>query len=270
MAIGPVALLRRWIRRHQRLRRSVGTVVAKVSSVRARTLTVRQRWDRAISYESTFWEDWLATKSFEDVEEYEKRLDPESPLEEELITDLFGHLPDETILILDVGAGPLTTLGKTYPGKKVDITAVDALAAEYDRILSGAGVTPPVRTQLCHGERLLETFTPSSFHIAYAANALDHSYDPILVIRNMLAVVKTAGFVVLSHRRNEAESKRYLGLHQWNFDHRGGRFLIWNRAQEHDMTTLLEDEADVQCRERDSYVECVITKRLAAVRPEPT
>lgn len=239
----------------------MGAAAARISSVRTRKLTTRERWERAISYEAKFWEDWLATKSFQDVEEYEKRLDPASAIEEELITERLEDLPDETISILDVGAGPLTTVGKTFPGKRLQITAVDALAADYDRILSAAGVTPPVRTELCHGERLLEKFAPSSFHIAYAANALDHSYHPVLVIKNMLEVVKPGGFVVLTHRRNEAESKGYLGLHQWNFEQRRGRLFVWNRGGEHDINAILGDQADVHCRDREGYVECVIRKR---------
>jgi SAM-dependent methyltransferase len=256
-----VALLRRWIRRHQRLRRIAGAIVAGVSGLRVRHLTTRQRWNRAIPYEANFWADWLATQAFGDVEEYRRRIDPSALLEDPLLADQITQLPGKTISILDVGAGPLTNVGKTYPGRDLRITAVDALASDYDRILDTAGVTPPVRTELCHGEQLLERFAPATFDIAFAANALDHSYDPVLVIRNMLQVVKPGGFVVLAHRRNEAESKHYLGLHQWNFEEREGRFVIWNREDVHDVTALLDDEARVDCRDRSSNVECVIRKR---------
>jgi SAM-dependent methyltransferase len=235
------------------LRRIAGAIV--------RHLTTRQRCNRAIPYEANFWADWLATQAFGDVEEYRRRIDPSALLEDPLLADQITQLPGKTISILDVGAGPLTNVGKTYPGRDLRITAVDALASDYDRILDTAGVTPPVRTELCHGEQLLERFAPATFDIAFAANALDHSYDPVLVIRNMLQVVKPGGFVVLAHRRNEAESKHYLGLHQWNFEEREGRFVIWNREDVHDVTALLDDEARVDCRDRSSNVECVIRKR---------
>jgi SAM-dependent methyltransferase len=239
----------------------VGPVAAKFLGLRNRRLTVRGRWDRAISYEANFWEDWLATKAFGDVEQFDKRLDPAAPLEDPLVTRRLDELADETITILDVGAGPLTSLGKTYPGKRLQIVPVDALAEEYDRLLAAANVTPPLRTLPCHAERLVEMFDASSFHIAYASNALDHSYDPVTAIKNMLRVVRPGGFVLLAHRRNEAESKSYLGLHQWNFENRDGRFVIWNRSGAHDVTDLLEHEADVHCRDEDGSVECVIAKR---------
>lgn len=264
MAPHPLAAIRRWIRTHPRLRRAAGTVAGSVDRLRARGLTTRERWDRAISYEANFWADWLATRAFGDVGEYRKRLDPAAPVEDELVAGRLRELPDETLSILDVGAGPLTTVGKTYAGKELRITAVDPLATDYDQILAGADVTPPVRTELCHGERLLEKFEPASFDIAFAANALDHSYDPVLVIQNMLEVVRPGGFVVLSHRRNEAESKGYLGLHQWNFEQRDGRLVVWNRDSSHDVNALLESRADVECRDRGSDVECVIRKRAAA------
>jgi SAM-dependent methyltransferase len=255
-----VAWLRRWIRSHERLRRAAGAIVASLSRLRTRRLTTRERWERAIPYESNFWADWLATKAFDDVAQYERRVDPSAVLDEALITDRFKDLPEGKVTILDVGAGPLTTVGKTYPGRQLQIVAIDPLAEAYDRTLAEAGVTPPVRTEAGEGERLLEAFEPSSFDIAYAANALDHSYDPVLVIRNMLEVVKPGGFVLLTHRQNEAESKGYLGLHQWNFENRHGRFFIWNQTSGNDVAELLGDSADVQCSEHDGYVECVIRK----------
>jgi SAM-dependent methyltransferase len=248
------------VRRHERIRRIVGGVAHRISRLRASGGSLQEKWEGAVGGEASFWDDWLATQAFGDIAQYERRVDPDAPLEESLIVDRLRDLAGETISILDVGAGPLTTVGKTYPGKKLEIVAVDPLAAEYDEALSKAGVTSPVRTTFCHGERLLESFEPGSFDIAYAANALDHSYDPVGVIRNMLAIVKPGGFVLLTHKPNEAERKGYMGLHQWNFANRGGRFFIWNRENENDMTALLGEDADVDCAEVDGYVQCVIRK----------
>ena len=40
-----------------------------------------------------------------------------------------------TVRVLDVGAGPLTALGKVWPGRTLELTAVDPLADEYNAIL---------------------------------------------------------------------------------------------------------------------------------------
>ena len=116
------------------------------------------------------------------------------------------------------GAGPLTALGFRYPGKTLTIVPVDPLADEYDRLLRDAGLDPPIRTIRVAGEALLEHFGSRRFDIAYASNALDHSADPFTIISNMVAVVRPGGIVLLRHKRNEGESARYGGLHQWNFD----------------------------------------------------
>jgi SAM-dependent methyltransferase len=63
-------------------------------------------------------------------------------------------------------------------------------------------VVPPVRTRRCDSERLLDMFEPDSFDVAYASNTLDHSYDPLRAIRQMIAVVRPGGIVLLQHFPN--------------------------------------------------------------------
>jgi hypothetical protein len=60
-------------------------------------------------------------------------------------------------------------------------------------------------------------------------NALDHSYDPLRGIQQMLEVVKPGHYVLLLHKVNEAENQNYKAFHQWNFCAEEGRFIIWNR-----------------------------------------
>jgi hypothetical protein len=59
----------------------------------------------------------------------------------------------------------------------------------------------------------------------------------------MVAVVRAGGVVLLRHKRNEGEAARYGGLHQWNFDARGQRFLLWNTAVQVDVGSALEGRA---------------------------
>src|SRR5438876_479261 len=80
--------------------------------------------------------------------------------------------------------------------------------------------------------RALMRFGSGSFDIAYATNSLDHSADPFTIISNMVAVVRAGGVVLLRHKRNEGESARYGGLHQWNFDVINDDLLVWNDAVE--------------------------------------
>jgi SAM-dependent methyltransferase len=194
-------------------------------------------WQRRKRNEVDFWAGWLvgAPGTEEWASDRESRLAPETEITDPLVREELERNPAQNISILDVGAGPITKLGFVYPGKTLTIVAVDPLAEDYDRLLRDADLTPPVRTIGVAGEALLEHFGPETFDIAYAGNSLDHSADPFAIIANMVAVVRAGGIVLLRHKRNEGESARYGGLHQWNFDVDGESLMLWNNAVELDV-----------------------------------
>jgi len=202
----------------------------------------RLLWRARTRSEVDFWAAWLtgAPGTEQWATDREERLDPETQIRDPLVRAELERDPAEEISILDVGAGPLTWLGYRYPGKTLTIVPVDPLADEYDRLLDEAGLDPPVRTIRVAGEALLEHFGPHRFDIAYATNALDHSADPFAIISEMVAVVRAGGVVLLRHKRNEGESARYGGLHQWNFDAVDGSLIVWNNAVEMDVGSALE------------------------------
>ena len=171
---------------------------------------IREIWTKALSDESAFWQAWFETKGGQWPDDYAKRVDPELPLQPEL-RELLEAPEGSTVRVLDVGAGPLTMLGKVWPGRIVDLVAVDPLARQYDEIMEKVGVTPLVRTQAADGEKLSDVFPAASFDLVHARNCLDHSYDPVLCLKQMFALVKPGGHVVTTHFNNEA-GKRKL---QW-------------------------------------------------------
>jgi SAM-dependent methyltransferase len=131
---------------------------------------------------------------------------------------------------------------------------VDPLADEYGALLKRYEIEPPVRTIKAHGERLLEQFAPGTFDIAYATNSLDHSYDPLLIVRNMLALVNEAGVVLLRHVLREGVRQQWVGPHQWNFDVDGGDVLIWNHAVRHSLGSALAAQASVEGWVEEGFV----------------
>jgi SAM-dependent methyltransferase len=206
---------------------------------------------KGVSHEIDFWTRWFTTKGLYWPDEYRSRLDPDSQLDESLIVERLPELGDE-VSILDVGAGPLTILGKRYPGKTLRITPVDPLAREYDTLLAEFGIEAPIRTDFCPGEQLLKKFPPGHFDIAYARNSIDHSYDPAAIVRNMVTLVQPGGYVLLRHVRREGEHQKYSGFHQWNLDVEDGHFVLWNRVGKHDLTTDLAHLASVDAYRDDS------------------
>jgi hypothetical protein len=73
----------------------------------------------------------------------------------------------------------------------------------------------------------------------------------------MVRLAKPGGYVLLNHAQNEALNEGYTGLHQWNFSEKAGRFVIWNPAQEIDMSERLSPacEVRVQSSEGGIFVE---------------
>jgi SAM-dependent methyltransferase len=197
-------------------------------------LVRRVLWRTRAKSEVDFWRDWLsgAPGTEQWADDRRRRLDPATEIQDPLVRAELDASPDTEISVLDVGAGPLTLLGYRYPGKQLDIVAVDPLADDYDVLLREANLEPPVRTIAVAGESLLEHFGARRFDIAYASNALDHSADPVRIISNMVSLVRPGGVVLLRHKRNEGASARYGGLHQWNFDVVAGELVVWNSAVE--------------------------------------
>lgn len=183
-------------------------------------------WLDRLPDEVSFWRHWLHDDEFRD--DRERRLVPNREVRPYVGALLDAVGPQEEWWVLDVGAGPVTALGRRHGAGRVRVVAVDPLADYYDVLLDAAGVTPPVRTTWCHGELLLERFAPASFDMTYAQNALDHSYDPLAIIRHMVDLTKPGGTVLLEHRRNEGENEQYHGLHQWNFDLEGHAVVLWD------------------------------------------
>jgi SAM-dependent methyltransferase len=199
------------------------------------------KWFDGVDFEVRFWQSWLNTKGGPWPEDYRTRLDaakPFDPLVEEAIRDTSSREID----ILDVGAGPITSLG--YVSKKFDIkiTATDPLADAYAVLLQEAGVSPPVRTQACFAENLLSHFGGHRFDVCHSRNALDHSLDPRTALRAMAQLLHPHGLMYVRVHRNEGETARYSGLHNWNFDKdANNNFILWRASERYNIN---EDVAD--------------------------
>jgi SAM-dependent methyltransferase len=226
----------------------------------------RATWTEHLGEEVAFWRDWLKNKGAGGVgweEDYKRRQDPANPLQEHIRRRLSAP-EGATVKILDVGAGPLTVVGKVWPGRTVEITAVDPLAKEYERAMRECGVRPLVRTQRGDAERLTEYFAESTFDLVYAQNCIDHSYDPLLAMRHMVLVAKPGCVVLMEHGTDEAERNKYQGLHQWNFRVEDGRFIVWRPGLRADVERELGRLAEVSARATNpEWTEAVLKKKGA-------
>lgn len=164
-----------------------------------------------------------------------KHFSKDTPLQYELI-NLVNHSTAQTIRVLDVGAGPVSKVGKHINGKPIDLVPIDPMANKYKSILDSLGLKPPVWTMPGFGEKLSKKFPPNSFDIAHARNSIDHCLNPLQVIIETLSVLKPGCCFYLNHYLNEGQIAKYYGLHQWNFSIKNECFII---------TSKYRDEIDV-------------------------
>lgn len=203
-------------------------------------------WAEALPEELSFWEYWLTTDEPGIARQRRDRLNARSrPLSPSFAV---SASPGETVRVLDVGAGPLTTLGARIDGRTVEVVPIDPLAEHYAELLARLGIEAPIPTVPGEGETLVERFGERSFHGVYCGNAVDHCYSPIDVLRQMVAVVKPGGSIVILCYHNVGELEEYQGLHQWNVTVRDGRPLLWSRDREIDLRFELAGSATVEGR----------------------
>ena len=153
-----------------------------------------------------------------------------------------------TLRILDVGAGPLTTLGTDCGGALVEVIPVDVLAPQYDTTLMRLKLQPRVRTQYAPMEALASHFARGFFDLVHCTNALDHAQDPLRAVQQMVAIAKPRHAVQIISWVNESQSENGFGMHQWDLfadsrhhfmmAHRGGRVV--------DVTEALSSTARVE------------------------
>lgn len=241
----------------------VNTKLKTFGRVVLRSRGVALNRSRALDGEVEFWDIWLTTRGIQWPDEYARRLDPEALLRPDHLR-LINGFAKEDVDILDVGAGPLTLLGKRHPSKRLRIVATDLLAEHYDALLARHGVRPPVRTIFGDAERLTETFPVNSFDLVHSQNAIDHTADPLRAIKQMIAVAREGGLVALCHEENEAEHQQYGQLHVWNFTVEDGRFVIrrGNKASRAiDVAREVSALGELRCSVEDGFVFVEIHKK---------
>lgn len=220
---------------------------------------IKEAWEEGKDFEIEFWKKWVEEKGGQWGNDFEARLNPDAIIDphiESFLKNVTG-----TPSILDVGAGPLTVLGKKLSdGRKVSITATDPLADQYNELFRNATISPLVKTEFAEVERLDEIFNENQFDLVHMRNALDHSYDPLGGVKQMLKVVKQKHVVLLEHSTNEAEKANYGAFHQWNICVQDEELIFWNKQTIINVTKELKAEAKVICWGNYDWTSAVVEK----------
>jgi len=135
--------------------------------------------------------------------------------------------------IADIGSGAITLIGHIWKDVKVNVFPSDIMANEFKKILTKFNISSIVPVEEQDMSKL--TYKDNFFDIVYCSNALDHTLNPILAIKEMIRICKPEGYVYLRHARNEGKREKYGHLHRWNICPTiEGDCLFWELERKND------------------------------------
>ncbi|MDR2429215.1 MAG: class I SAM-dependent methyltransferase [Candidatus Margulisbacteria bacterium] len=147
--------------------------------------------------------------------------------------------------LLDVGSGPFPYVGAKTDKTELEYHAVDPLAQCYKILRDRYKICADIIPEFAFVEYLTEKFSENYFDIVHMSNALDHCFNPLLGIYQMLHVCRIGGKVILRHGNNEAENSNYDGFHQWNICVENTELIIWRPKIRYNITQIIQKYADI-------------------------
>jgi len=206
-------------------------------------------WLKGIESEAVFWMAEIETKCSDWMGRNEWY---------ELISDerkflLDSYLDAAKTAFIDVGSGPFSSCGLKTDKSILDFHAVNPLAFIYQALKKKANITTGITPSFGMFERLSEKYKKNTFDIVYMRNALDHSFNPVFGILQLLYICKTGGKVILHHGKNEAANEKYQGFHQWNLCAENNEFVIWRQGDKYNISKILDGPGD-------KYADVIIEK----------
>ncbi len=119
--------------------------------------------------------------------------------------------------VLDVGAGPISTLSWGHHVGLFELATADPLAGEYKKLLCSYGYEPAMGSiQMIEstGEALDLKVEPGSFDVVFCRNALDHTESPRLCLEQMVKAVGARGYIIVMGRSHEGSHEGWDEIHQ--------------------------------------------------------
>lgn len=222
------------------------------------------RWLDGIEVELNFWNKWAAEDGGIYNKDFLRRIADAPEIEDER----FITFSNNPFRVLDAGAGPISSFGIMSSLGKIELTACDPLADAYAQVLEANKIVPYVKTEFAYFERLTDKYEKNYFDHVHVRNALDHAFDALTGIYELLHVLKVNGTLRLVYAENEAEHEHYQGFHQWNFTEENGEFIIWNRDININISDALRNIADVNVTTKTieggrRLIDVAINKKIA-------
>lgn len=202
------------------------------------------KWMSGLEDELIFWNDYMVTKGDIYSEEYNQTVDLNKKfvLENDIDEQYFG----KDFKFIDVGSGPFSRCGRITDKVNMDFTAVDPLAEAYNALKIKNDVNNGIEIETAFVELLGKKYNENTFDMVHMSNSLDHCFDAMYGIYQLIYICKIGGKIILRHTENEAERSEYNGLHQWNLSVHNDEnsFVIWRKDKRYDVVELLKEYVD--------------------------
>lgn len=210
-----------------------------------------QKWLSGLLSEINFWRSYMATRGLQWASGFEEAvsLAKKFPLEEFISDNRTGG----GYRCIDIGCGPFP-IGHTTDKVKLNFQALDPLGHVYNNLKRHYKLNDGVTIKTGHVELLNELYAENTFDLVHMSNSLDHCFDPLHGLQELLFICKVGGKVILRHAENEAVNQKYSGLHQWNLSllNEEHSFVIWRGNERYDVCELLSSYADFELRPMES------------------
>jgi len=210
------------------------------------------KWLSGLEQEIEFWRMYIEGKGGIYFSGYEETVsgDRKFELEDDIPSEYYGR----DYIFVDVGSGAFSRCGRITDKVKLNALSVDPLAEVYKFLKKENCVDNEIRLETGFVELLNRKFSENTFDMVHMSNSLDHSFDAIYGISQLLYICKIGGRVILRHAENEAEREEYNGLHQWNLSlhNTEGVFMIWRNNEKYNVSELFKEYADIEL-----YPDCV-------------
>lgn len=203
-------------------------------------------WLRGLKNEISFWKKFVEEQGGESFYGWERMVSPTRifELEKDIPPQQYGS----EYKFIDIGSGPFSRCGIVTDKVNLVSVWVDPLAGVYEKLKEDNQLNDNIDLETGFVEFLDRRFSENTFDMVHMSNSLDHCFDAVYGIMQLLNICKIGGLVILRHHENEAERGNYTGLHQWNLslNNPENSFIIWRKDIRYDICKIFDEYADIK------------------------
>lgn len=202
-----------------------------------------RNWLSGISSEIYFWEKLCRGECSCSKRALKYQADPAGPF---VLNQYIDYDTKEDFLVADIGSGPFSRIGKVSNKVNLKIVPIDPLAEVYENIKAAHSINSGAVVNGCYVELLDRKYSANTFDMVHMSNSLDHCFDPLYGIKELVYICKLNGKIILRHHENEAADENYAGFHQWNLSlhNKENSFIIWRGDERIDVCKELAEWCD--------------------------